>query len=177
MSSPIRANGLSVDELLSFHRATFGSARMDGDGADGNDGDGSGNGGGGGGQTFTQADVDRIVSKARNEERRKAGEKFADYDDLKAKAERATTADAERAKSDLRATRAEVALAKKLTPSQAKRLVGTTVAELEADADELLKDIGAQRSQGNHVPNEGNNPTPKGGELADFTRRLFASGE
>lgn len=170
-------NGLSVDELLSFHRATFGSARMDGDGSDGDSGgDGSGNGGGGG-QTFTQADVDRIVSKARNDERRKAGEKFADYDDLKAKAERSDAAEADKAKSDQRADRAEVALAKGLTPSQAKRLVGTTVAELEADADELLKDIGAQRRQGNHVPNEGNNPTPKGGELADFTRRLFASGE
>ena len=44
-------------------------------------------------QTFTQADVDRLVGKARTEERRKASEKFADYDDLKATAEGAKTAE------------------------------------------------------------------------------------
>lgn len=39
--------------------------------------------------------------------------------------------------------RLEVALAKGLTPAQAKRLVGTTREELEADADALLEEIGA----------------------------------
>ena len=37
--------------------------------------------------------------------------------------------------------RNSVALDKKLTPSQAKRLVGSTREELEADADELLADL------------------------------------
>jgi hypothetical protein len=40
--------------------------------------------------------------------------------------------------SDMRALRAEVAQSKGLTAAQAKRLQGTTVEELEADAEELL---------------------------------------
>lgn len=40
--------------------------------------------------------------------------------------------------SDMRALRAEVAQSKGLTAAQAKRLMGKTVEELEADADELL---------------------------------------
>ena len=40
--------------------------------------------------------------------------------------------------SDMRAMRAEVAASKGLTAAQAKRLQGTTVDELEADADELV---------------------------------------
>lgn len=50
-------------------------------------------------------------------------------------------ADAERKaqEAELRAMRAEVAAAKGLTPAQAKRLMGSTLEELEADADELLE--------------------------------------
>lgn len=40
--------------------------------------------------------------------------------------------------ADLRAMRAEVAASKGLTPKQAARLQGTTVEELEADADDLV---------------------------------------
>jgi hypothetical protein len=43
--------------------------------------------------------------------------------------------------AELRATRLEVAHNKGLTPAQAKRLVGSTRDELEADADEILKDF------------------------------------
>src|SRR5699024_4439332 len=78
---------------------------------------------------FTQADVDRIVADRLKRER----EKFADYDDLKTKAGQATTLEERVAlieqaarDADQRAIRAEVANAKGLTPSQAKRLVGTT---------------------------------------------------
>jgi hypothetical protein len=58
--------------------------------------------------------------------------------------ERATAAEQRAAEFESRLVRAEVATAKGLTPTQAKRLVGTTREELEADADELLKDIGAR---------------------------------
>lgn len=138
------------------------------------------------GKTFTQADVDaaveKIAAKIRAEERRKVSEKFADYDDLKAKAAGATTleervAGIEKQAKDAeeRALRAEVANAKGLTPTQAKRLVGATREELEADADELIKDIGAQTKQGNHVPREGKNPKSGGSdELGEFTKSLFA---
>lgn len=137
------------------------------------------------GKTLTQADVDaaveKIAAKIRAEERRKVSEKFADYDDLKTKAEGAKTledrvAEIERQakESEERAMRAEVANAKGLTPTQAKRLVGATRDELEADADELLKDIGAQKKHGNHVPREGNNPKAGGSdELGEFTKNLF----
>lgn len=128
-------------------------------------------------QTFTQADVDRIVRERVKRER----DKFADYDDLKAKADGAKTledrvAEIERQAKDseARALRAEVANVKGLTPSQAKRLVGSTREELETDADDLLKDIGAQKKQGNRVPDEGKNP-PKSSDdpVREFTRSLF----
>lgn len=47
------------------------------------------------------------------------------------------------AETESTALRAQVALAKGLTPTQAKRLVGSTLEELEADADELLADLKA----------------------------------
>lgn len=109
------------------------------------------------GKTFTQADVDRIVEGRLAKEKGK----YSDYDDLKAKAtkfdeseeankselEKATTAATEAAKraeeAEVRALRLEIAGEKGLTPSQARRLVGTTREELEADADQLLVDFPA----------------------------------
>jgi hypothetical protein len=132
-------------------------------------------------QKAVTAEVEKTAAKIRADERKKVGEKFADYDDLKAKAAGATTledrvAEIERQAKDseARAMRAEVANAKGLTPTQAKRLVGATREELEADADELLKDIGTQKKHGNHVPREGNNPKSGGSdELSEFTKNLF----
>ena len=128
-------------------------------------------------QTFTQADVDRIVRERVQRERAK----YADYDDLKAKAGSATTleervAEIERTAraSEERALRAEVANAKGLTPNQAKRLVGATREELEADADELIRDIGAQKQKNNVSPREGNNPKATDDPMRDFARGLFA---
>lgn len=127
-------------------------------------------------QTFTQADVDRIVRERVQRER----SKYADYDDLKAKAGTATTleervAEIERQAQDAeaRAMRSEVANAKGLTPTQAKRLVGSTREELEADAAELLADIGAQQQNGNHAPREGHTPQANDDPMRAFTRGLF----
>jgi hypothetical protein len=104
----------------------------------------------------SQDELNRIVAERVQRERAKYG----DYNDLKAKAakfdeidaqsksesekaiERITAAETARAAAEARADRTEVALEKGLTPSQAKRLVGSTREELEADADELLKDLG-----------------------------------
>lgn len=121
-----------------------------------------------GGQEFqaitSQADLDKVIGERLSRER----SKFADYDALKAKAAKFDEADqaskselqkatealaaAEKERDGLRleGIRAQVALAKGLTASQAKRLVGSTKEELEADADELIKDIGATKQ-----------PTPK----------------
>lgn len=130
-------------------------------------------------QTFTQADVDRIVKE--RVQREKA--KYADYDDLKTKAgEKATleerVADIERQarESEARALRAEVANAKGLTASQAKRLVGSSREELEADADELLKDIGTQKKQGNVVAREGSISRPAASDERTMVRELFGTG-
>lgn len=51
-------------------------------------------------------------------------------------------AEAERDQANLRADRMEIAQEKGLTPAQAKRLVGENRDELEADAEELVKDLG-----------------------------------
>lgn len=68
-----------------------------------------------------------------------------DKSDQQKLAERAEAAEKRAAEVELRALRHEVALAKGLTSSQAKRLVGSTEAELLADADELLSDIKSGR--------------------------------
>lgn len=128
-------------------------------------------------QTLTQAEVDKIVKERVARERAK----YADYDDLKAKAgqsvtleERVAQIERQAKDSEARAMRAEVANAKGLTPNQAKRLVGGTREELEADADELLKDIGAQKKNNNVVPREGNTPKPeKSAGEREFVRELF----
>lgn len=54
---------------------------------------------------------------------------------------RAETAERERGELTARALRLEVAFEKGLTPQQAKRLVGANRDELEADADEILRDF------------------------------------
>jgi hypothetical protein len=66
---------------------------------------------------------------------------FEDRDKTEAQklAERAEAAERRVAEIEAHAIRLEVAAEKGLTPAQAKRLVGSTRAELEADADELLE--------------------------------------
>lgn len=54
---------------------------------------------------------------------------------------RAEAAEKKATETELAALRASVALDKGLTASQAKRLIGATREDLEADADELLADI------------------------------------
>lgn len=55
----------------------------------------------------------------------------------KTEAEKRAAAEQRAADAELRALRLEVAAAKGLTPAQAKRLVGASREELEADADEI----------------------------------------
>lgn len=54
---------------------------------------------------------------------------------------RAETAERERGELSAKALRLEVAFEKGLTPAQAKRLVGANRDELEADAEEILRDF------------------------------------
>ncbi len=101
--------------------------------------------------TDWQAEAEKWKSFARKHEDevknlRPAAKKLAELEEAnkseieKAQA-RAEAAEKELNQSRLEALRAQVALDMKLTPSQAKRLVGATREELEADATELLADL------------------------------------
>jgi hypothetical protein len=70
---------------------------------------------------------------------RKADADKAEAD--KSEAEKRAAAEQRAVDAELRATRLEVAHDKGLTPAQAKRLVGATREEFEADADEILRDF------------------------------------
>jgi hypothetical protein len=86
--------------------------------------------------------AERDLRKAAEKELAKYRKAEADKADAdKTETEKRAAADARADAAELRATRLEVAHAKGLTPAQAKRLVGTTREELEADADEVLRDF------------------------------------
>ena len=103
----------------------------------------------------TPDDVEKWKAHARDWEKRAkansdAAERLKEIEDankseLDRERERATTAEAQVALIRLEADRNAVALAKGLTPTQAKRLMGANREELEADADELLVDLKASR--------------------------------
>lgn len=135
-----------------------------------------------------QEELDSIIEKRLARERAK----FADYDDVKAKAaefdkaqeasktelqkavERAQQAENSLAELRLEADRNAVALDKGLTPTQAKRLVGTTREELAADADELLKDLGDQKPSGPRAPQQKTKQSqPHDDPEREFARQLF----
>lgn len=128
-------------------------------------------------QTFTQADLDRIVKERVQRERTK----FADYDDLKAKAEGAKTAEeriaaleSEIATSKVEALRARYGadVPEKLRPL----LTGTTDEELKAQRDLILDGESERKKQGNRAPDEGRTPTAKAGDERTIVRSLFGSG-
>ena len=140
-----------------------------------------------GDKTFTQADVDaaveKIAAKIRAEERRKVTEKYADYDDLKAKAEGAKTAEdriTELEKSieaaNREALRRRVQAAHGISDEDADLfLTGTDEDSLTAQAKRLAARETERKQKNNVSPREGNNPTGgKSDELRDFTRNLFA---
>jgi hypothetical protein len=72
---------------------------------------------------------------------RKDAEAKAEAD--KSETEKRTAAEDRAAKAELRVLRLEVAHEKGLTPTQSKRLVGDNREDLEADADEILRDFPA----------------------------------
>lgn len=87
-------------------------------------------------------DEERKARKAAESELakfRKAEQARADAD--KTEAEKRTAAEQRAQDADMRAMRMEIAFEKGLTPGQAKRLVGSTRDELEADADEIKRDF------------------------------------
>jgi len=130
-----------------------------------------------GGKTFTQAEVDAIVRDRLKRERETTAAKYADYDDLRAKAadadknktqldqvlDKLTKAEERTAKLEAAQTRAGVIAAKKLPASLAKWLPsGGTEEELTSKADELLADWKA--AGGKVDGDEGGNAEQEGSE-------------
>ena len=129
-------------------------------------------------ETFTQADVDRIVRERVQRERAK----FADYDALKAKAEGAKTVEDRLAEMEKRTAAAEAAALR--SDSAARHgitaedrdlfLTGTDAGTLEAQAKRLAERASERKKASNVVPREGNNPKATGGdEEREFVRKLF----
>lgn len=94
--------------------------------------------------------------KRARDEKKRADELAARLKDLEDKDKtegerltgRLTEAEKRAEAAEARALRLEVAHAKGLTPGQAKRLVGTTQEELEADADEILAEFSPKETRG-----------------------------
>lgn len=133
-------------------------------------------------QTFTQADVDRIVKE--RVQREKA--KYADYNDLKAKAEGAKTVEDRIAEveqraiaAETKALRAEIANAHGISAEDRDLfLTGADEEVLTAQAKRLADRESDRKKLGNHVPREGETPSSgKSDSLRDFTRNLFASSD
>lgn len=181
-------------EVIRTHRELFGGFTMtstppEGGGDDGHGADGSPT-------TFTQEQVNAFLA----EDRRKNAARFADYDDLKAKAseydkaqeasktelqkaiDRAAAAEKER--DDLKAAEkaridkeAHEADRKKWREAAAKKhgipadvIQGNTEDEIGAHAEQLAKLLPRK----GHVPREGELPAGDGkSELREFARQLF----
>lgn len=171
------------------------AAEAGGDGGEGGSGGGaeggSGGGAGDGGEgqegkdsTFNQADVDRIVADRLKRERETTKTKYADYDDLKKKAEGAKTAEERIAglETQIKATERE-ALVRRI---QAKHsvsdedaglfLTGADEDALTAQAKRLAERESERKKQGNHVAREGNQSAAKSSDEREFVRQLFGSG-
>lgn len=155
-------------------------------------------GGSGGGQeeeqSFTQADVDRIVSERLA---RQAKEKFGDYDELKKTADGAATLEeqietlrGDLAKSSTDALRSRIAAefgistkkGSKGEPSDAELfLTGTDEATLTSQAERLGERVVEQKRQGNVAKKEGGGAKDTGdeanAELSEFTQKLFDRAE
>ncbi|MCZ4325678.1 hypothetical protein [Brachybacterium paraconglomeratum] len=156
-----------IDALMEFHRSTFGDAQMNANG----DGDGE--------QpkpkpprTFTQDELNAILA----EDRRKTAEKYADYDELKTKAEKLDEAEqenqtelqkaiarAEKAEQDAAAERsaretaerqslAALVAAEKGVP--ATHISGSTREELEQSAEQLIAWRGGNQQEQEEVPSK-----------------------
>jgi hypothetical protein len=139
-------------------------------------------------QTFTQADVDRIVK----ERVARTAAKYADYDDLKSKAEGARTLEERLAavEGELTTTKAE-ALRTRIAsefgvstkpgangePSDADLfLTGTDEASLIAQAQRLAAREADRKQHGNVARNEGDSKqTGENGDTSSFVTELFSS--
>lgn len=132
---------------------------------------------------FTQADIDKAVKERIARERAK----FADYDDLKKRAEGAKTveqklADLEKktADAEARALRSDIAARFQISAEDRDLfLTGTDEDTLTAQATRLTEREADRKKQGNVAPREGTTTT-KGNDQAEerqFARNLFGGAD
>jgi hypothetical protein len=131
------------------------------------------------GQALTQAEVDRIVRDRVARERAK----YADYDELKAKAAGAQTVEQKLADlegkysaAEARALRSDIAAKHGLSAEDRDLfLTGTDEETLTAQAKRLADREADRKKNGNVAPKEGETKTSAGPhkDLRDFTNDLF----
>jgi hypothetical protein len=124
--------------------------------------------------------VDFWKGKAREQEQRAKANaeaakelqkiKDAQKSDEERRSEVLTAAERKAADAELRAERLEVAFAKGLTPAQAKRLAGSTRDELEADAEEVLRDFPVSKTPPAHTGGP-RQTSPIGDDMNELIRR------
>ncbi|MFJ6237927.1 hypothetical protein ACIQH0_28055 [Streptomyces griseus] len=123
------------------------------------------------------AELDRLRQADEELKRRQASE-LTDAERLQAEKDAAEsarlTAERERDEARAEALRITVAASKGLTPKQAARLQGSTKEELEADADELLKDFSPSTNGTPPPPPQGGN---RGGDVGGSTRTAASGAE
>lgn len=135
----------------------------------------------------SQEALDKIIQGRIARERAK----FADYDELKASAdklaqieeanksevekvaERLAAAEKRAVELEAKAARAEVAAAKGVP---VELLSGGTLEELEASADALIAFKGEAQNSRLFIPNEGNSPSRQVSSESEFVKELFSSG-
>lgn len=130
------------------------------------------------GQTFTQADVDKIV---RDRLAQQAKNKFGDYDDLKTRADGAKSVEqklvdleAKHAAAEARALRSDIAAKHGITAEDRDLfLTGADEETLTAQASRLAVRVSESKKQGNVAPKEGDSKTT--GKAEDVVTREFVS--
>lgn len=133
--------------------------------------------------TFSQADVDRIVK----ERIQRVESKYADYPDLKAKADGAKTVEqqladlvAKHAEAEARMQRSEIASKYGIAPEDRDLfLTGSDPAALEAQAKRLAERIADTKKNGNVARNEGDTKSTgnENGDELEFVSRLFGGSD
>lgn len=134
-------------------------------------------------QKFTQADIDKAVRDRLARER----SKYADYDELKAKAEGAKTTEQKLAEleaktvaAEQRALRSDIAAKYGISAEDRDLfLTGTDEDALTAQAKRLAEREADRKKQGNVAPKEGTTKTTGKGDEAirEFTRGLFGDAD
>lgn len=132
---------------------------------------------------LSQAEVDRIVK----ERIARVEAKYADYNDLKAKAEGAKTVEqqladlaAKHAEAEARALRSDIAARYGISAEDRDLfLTGSSGDALEAQAKRLAERIADQKKDGNRAPKEGRTTSTDDGkkDLRAFAKNLFATAQ